>query len=864
MKDSIIIRGARVHNLKNVSLEIPHNKLVAFTGVSGSGKSSLAFDTIFAEGQRRYIESLSPYARQFLGQMKPADVDEIIGLAPSISIDQKALSHNPRSTVGTLTEIYDYLRVLYARLGEVYCPKCNHKIDKLALDEMIDIIKSRAKELDEEYVTILSPVVVDRKGEYYQLLYDYLALGFSEARIDGQFYSLHEKVKLARHSKHSIDIVIDRVMISDEGRLSEAVENSINYATGLAIALFREKKQDSPEFLLSSNWTCPNDGFAFPEVEPRLFSFNSPHGACEKCNGLGRVVEWGAKKKFDDQGEEIGEYKNKYEKNIEPCLSCHGQRLRAEPLAVKINKKNIAEVSALSIEQAYAFFVDYHNKMTSRQKEIAENVVIEIGDRLDFLLQVGLNYLSLSREAETLSGGEAQRIRLGSQIGSHLSKTLYVLDEPTIGLHERDTERLIKTLKALKDQGNSVIIVEHDERTIMASDYLVDLGPLAGRHGGEVVAIGETKELLKKTNPQKSLTLEYLRGERFIETASNRRTTTSEAIKIIGARANNLKNVQVDIPLRKMVCITGVSGSGKSSLLYDVLYKNVQKIKANPRLATNVKKEDLEDVSKIIGTEYINRVVIVDQSPIGRTPRSNPATYTGIFTPIREFFAMLPESRERSYTLSRFSFNRPGGRCEACDGAGVNLIEMHFLPAVTVECEVCHGKRFNRETLQVKYKGKNISEVLALTIDEAIDYFDTHYQITDKLKVLQEVGLCYLQLGQSATTLSGGEAQRIKLARELTHTLGRKTLYLLDEPTVGLHYHDIELLLGVLNKLIDRQNSIAVIEHNLHIIHAADYVIDLGPEGGDRGGYIVAKGTPEQVMKDPKSVTGKYIKEYLK
>lgn len=864
MKDSIIIRGARVHNLKNVNLEIPHNKLVAFTGVSGSGKSSLAFDTIFAEGQRRYIESLSPYARQFLGQMKPADVDEIIGLAPSISIDQKALSHNPRSTVGTLTEIYDYLRVLYARLGEVYCPKCNHKIDKLALDEMIDIIKSRAKELDEEYVTILSPVVVDRKGEYYQLLYDYLALGYSEARIDGEFYSLHEKVKLARHSKHSIDIVIDRVMISDEGRLSEAVENSINYATGLAIALFREKKQDSPEFLLSSNWTCPNDGFSFPEVEPRLFSFNSPHGACEKCNGLGRVVEWGAKKKFDDQGEEIGEYKNKYEKNIEPCLSCHGQRLRAEPLAVKINKKNIAEVSALSIEQAYDFFVDYHNKMTSRQKEIAENVVIEIGDRLDFLLQVGLNYLSLSREAETLSGGEAQRIRLGSQIGSHLSKTLYVLDEPTIGLHERDTERLIKTLKALKDQGNSVIIVEHDERTIRASDYLVDLGPLAGRHGGEVVAIGETKELLKKTNPQKSLTLEYLRGERFIETASNRRTTTSEAIKIIGARANNLKNVQVDIPLRKMVCITGVSGSGKSSLLYDVLYKNVQKIKANPRLATNVKKEDLEDVSKIVGTEYINRVVIVDQSPIGRTPRSNPATYTGIFTPIREFFAMLPESRERSYTLSRFSFNRPGGRCEACDGAGVNLIEMHFLPAVTVECEVCHGKRFNRETLQVKYKGKNISEVLALTIDEAIDYFDTHYQITDKLKVLQEVGLGYLQLGQSATTLSGGEAQRIKLARELTHTLGRKTLYLLDEPTVGLHYHDIELLLGVLNKLIDRQNSIAVIEHNLHIIHASDYVIDLGPEGGDRGGYIVAKGTPEQVMKDPKSVTGKYIKEYLK
>ena len=853
-----------MHNLKNIDLTIPHNQLVVFTGVSGSGKSSLAFDTIFAEGQRRYIESLSPYARQFLGQMKPADVDEIIGLAPSISINQKALSHNPRSTVGTLTEIYDYLRVLYARLGEVYCPKCGRKIEKLALDEMIDIIKARAKALPEEAVTILAPVVVDRKGEYYQLLYDYLNLGFSQARIDGQFHSLHEKIKLARYSKHSIDIVIDRVMIKDEGRLSEAVENAVNYANGLTVALFYERKKDSQEFLLSSNWTCPHDGFAFPEVEPRLFSFNSPHGACPKCHGLGKLESWANKKKLDDEGQAMGEYQNQYERAVELCPDCQGQRLRPESLSVKINNKNIAQVSALSIEQAYDFFVAYHNKMTVRQKDIAENVVIEIANRLDFLLQVGLNYLSLSREAETLSGGEAQRIRLGSQIGSHLSKTLYVLDEPTIGLHERDTERLIKTLKSLKDQGNSVIIVEHDERTIRASDYFVDLGPLAGSQGGEVVASGETKELLKKNNPQKSLTLEYLRGERSIETASHRRVRSGEAIKIIGARANNLKNVTVEIPLRKMVCLTGVSGSGKSSLLYDVLYKNVQKIKANPHLAQNVKKAELEDVAKILGTEYINRVVIVDQSPIGRTPRSNPATYTGIFTPIREFFAELPEARERGYTLSRFSFNRPGGRCEACDGAGYNLIEMHFLPAVTVECEVCYGKRFNRETLQVKYKGKNISEVLALTIDEAIGYFDTHYQITDKLKVLQEVGLGYLQLGQSATTLSGGEAQRIKLAKELTHTLGRKTLYLLDEPTVGLHYHDIELLLKVLNKLIERQNSIAIIEHNMHIIHASDYVIDLGPEGGERGGQLVAYGTPEEIIRNTKSITGKYLKEYLK
>ena len=864
MKDKIIIRGARVHNLKNVDLEIPHNKLVVFTGVSGSGKSSLAFDTIFSEGQRRYVESLSPYARQFLGQMKPADVDEIIGLAPSIAIDQKALSHNPRSTVGTLTEIYDYLRVLYARLGEVYCPKCSIKIDKLALDEMIDLIISKAKVEKEEYVTILSPVVVDRKGEYYQLLYDYLGMGFSEVRIDGEYYSLHDKIKLTKNKKHSIDIVIDKVMINDESRLTEAVESSLSYAEGLTIALFREKKKDSKEYLLSSNWTCPNDGFGFPEMEPRLFSFNSPHGACGECSGIGRLEKWGKKEKFDEVGNVVGEYQNKYEKSIKPCLTCNGKRLREEPLSVKIAGKNIAEVSALSIEKMYKFFVDYHKKMSKRDLDIAENIVIEIADRLDFLLQVALNYLSLDREAETLSGGEAQRIRLGSQIGSHLSKTLYVLDEPTIGLHEQDTEKLIKTLNSLKSQGNSVIVVEHDEKVIKASDYFVDIGPLAGVHGGEIVAHGETKELLKKANKQKSLTLEYLRGEKEVETASNRRTAKTEAIKVIGARANNLKNVQLDLPLRKMTCITGVSGSGKSSLLYNVIYKNISKIKANPRLATSVKKDELEDVSKILGTDYINRVVVVNQSPIGRTPRSNPATYTGIFTPIREFFAMLPESRERGYTLSRFSFNRPGGRCEACNGAGANVIEMHFLPAVSVECDVCHGKRFNRETLQVKYKGKNISEVLALTIDEAIDYFDGHYQITDKLKVLQEVGLGYLKLGQSATTLSGGEAQRIKLARELTHTLGRKTLYLLDEPTVGLHYHDIELLLKVLNKLIERQNSIAVIEHNMHIIHASDYVIDLGPEGGERGGHIVSKGTPEEVMKDPKSVTGKYIREYLK
>ncbi len=866
--DKIIIRGARVHNLKNVNLEIPHNKLVAFTGVSGSGKSSLAFDTIFAEGQRRYIESLSPYARQFLGQMKPADVDEIIGLAPSISIDQKALSHNPRSTVGTLTEIYDYLRVLYARVGEVFCPKCGQRIQKLALDEIADIIVSRAKEAGSEYATILSPVVIDRKGEYYQLLYDYLSQGYGEARIDGKFYSLHEPVKLARYKKHSIDIVIDKVMIGDEGRLSEAIENSLQYSNGLVIAMFGDRKKSAEEVLLSANWTCPNDNFAFPEVEPRLFSFNSPHGACENCHGLGRLESWEKKKAATDSGEE-GEEANRYERVVKPCLVCGGKRLRPEALSVRVMDKNIAEVSALSIDKLYDFFEKYRGKMTKREKEIAGDIVQEISDRLFFLLQVGLNYLALEREAETLSGGEAQRIRLSSQIGSHLSHTLYILDEPTIGLHERDNEKLIDTLKSLRDQNNSVIIVEHDERVIKESDYLVDLGPLAGRHGGEVTAVGEVKNLLAKNSSAKSLTLDYLRGDKEIN-FPQRRMKDTEKIKIIGARANNLKNIQVEIPLRKLVCVTGVSGSGKSSLLYDVLYTNLVKIKNNPRLSVKQSSnssartgEGLENVSRIIGSEYVNRVVIVDQSPIGRSPRSNPATYTGIFTPIREFFAQLPQARERAYTLSRFSFNRAGGRCEACEGAGFNLIEMHFLPAVFVECEVCHGKRFNRETLQVKHKGKNIAEVLELTIDEALGYFDGQYQITDKLKVLQEVGLGYLQLGQSATTLSGGEAQRIKLARELTHTLGKKTLYLLDEPTVGLHYYDVQLLLEVLNKLIDRGNSIAVIEHNMHVIKSADWVIDLGPDGGEGGGRVVAEGLPEEVARDDKSVTGKYLKKYL-
>src|SRR3989344_2641137 len=858
-EDKIIIKGARVHNLKNVSLEIPKNKLTVFTGVSGSGKSSLAFDTIFAEGQRRYIESLSPYARQFLGQMERADVDEITGLSPAIAIGQKALSHNPRSIVGTLTEIYDYLRVLYARLGEVFCPTCGTKREKLSPEEMVDIvigmgnvIAREAKQsqgleaptrglprptkdglaMTNETVTILAPGVRGRKGEYYQMLYDFLNEGFDQARVDGKLISLHDRVELSRYKVHNIDIVMDRVMISDETRLFEAVENALTHSKGLAAVLFKENKPDQQERLFSSHWSCPTDGFSFPEIEPRLFSFNSPAGACPTCGGLGKT--------------------DLFLKTI--CPDCEGKRLKPEALSVRIKNKNIYEVSALTIAEAHDFFKDYEKNLNERHRLIAHNVVKEINDRLKFLLEVGLDYITLIREAETLSGGEAQRIRLASQIGSHLSNTLYVLDEPTIGLHERDTERLVKTLKNLRDENNTVVIVEHDERTIKESDYLIDLGPMAGELGGEVVFSGPTKDI-KKTKDSRSLTLKYLNEEVKIEVPRKRRWKETEEISIIGARANNLKNINVKIPLRKLVCISGVSGGGKSSLLYDVLYENMVRIKS--------RFKHLEDVAKIIGTEYIDKAVIVDQSPIGRTPRSNPATYTGIFTPIRDFYASLEESRMRGYTHSRFSFNVPGGRCESCQGAGFNTIEMHFMPEVEVPCEVCHGKRFSRETLQVKHKNKNISDVLEMTVNEATKFFENIYLITDKLKVLQEVGLGYLRLGQSATTLSGGEAQRIKLARELTGPLGKKTMYLLDEPTVGLHYHDIELLLKVLNKLVDKGNSVIIIEHNLHILKCADYIIDLGPEGGAKGGTIVAKGTPEEVGDNPNSYTGMYLKEYL-
>ena len=835
MKDKIIIKGAKVHNLKNIDLELPKNKLIVFTGVSGSGKSSLAFDTIFAEGQRRYVESLSPYARQFLGQMDTPDVEEITGLSPAIAIDQKGHSHNPRSTVATLTEIYDYMRVLFARIGKPFCPNCGGEIKKLSPQEMIDTIIESA---GGKPITILAPVVRGRKGEYYQLLYDFISDGFSKARIDGKFHSLHERINLSRYKTHNIDLVVDKVLKSDVSRLSEAVDTALEYGEGLVGAIFDADR----ETLLSSKWSCSKDEFSFQEIEPRLFSFNSPYGACENCHGLGREFIY---------SEEL-------------CSVCDGKRLKKESLSVRVNastrsaqeSKNIAEVADLTIDKAYEFFVELEDNLKANEKEIAKTVLKEIISRLGFLLEVGLDYIALSREAGSLSGGESQRIRLASQIGSKLSGTLYVLDEPTIGLHERDNERLLKTLKDLRDMGNTVIVVEHDERTIHDSDYFVDLGPGPGRHGGEIVVAGETNVLLRKNSKADSLTLKYLKGEEKIEIPELRRKSSHEKIKIIGATANNLKNINIDIPLRRLVCVTGVSGSGKSTLVFDILKKGTR------RGVDHIGKET-EGVAKVLGFEYLDGVIEVDQSPIGRTPRSNPATYTGIFSPIRDLFASLPEAKERGYGISRFSFNRMGGRCESCEGAGHKLIEMHFLPPVLVTCDVCRGKRFNNETLEVKYKGKNISGVLDMTVEEALKIFEDIYMIADKLKILNQVGLGYIRLGQSATTLSGGEAQRIKLAKHLARPMHRRSLFLLDEPTTGLHFDDIKMLLKVLDELIKRGNSVVVIEHNLHVIKCADYIIDLGPEGGDKGGKLVACGTPEEVAKNKNSYTGQYLKKVL-
>jgi len=829
--------------LKNINLTIPRDKMIVFTGLSGSGKSSLAFDTIFAEGQRRYIESLSAYARQFLGRLDKPDVDEIEGLSPAISINQKSHSANPRSTVATITEIYDYLRVLFARAGKPYCPKCGREIQKLTNEEIVDIVVDISKNNKEEKnIVILAPVVRGRKGEYYQMLYDFLNAGFSEVRVDGKFYSLRNRIELSRYKQHTIELIVDRIPAGldftkkdNRLRLAEAIESALKYGNDV-VTIITDR-----ETSLSAKFTCPHDGFSFPEIEPRLFSFNSPYGACPQCHGLGIEDIWS--------------------ENI--CPVCLGKRLREESLNVLISGKNIIAITAMSIEESYKFFNELNLK-NKNLEVVAETPLREIKSRLKFIIDVGLDYLTLDRKAGTLSAGESQRIRLASQIGSRLVGTLYILDEPTIGLHQKDDAKLIKTLHDLRDLGNTIIVVEHDEGTIRSSDYLVDIGPGAGVYGGKIIAAGPVPEILSasggKNKNDNSLTLDYLRGKQFIAVPSERRKVkilAHDLLKIRGASENNLKDINVDIPLRRFTVITGVSGSGKSSLVYDVIYKTL----ANKLNGANYKSGAHKT---ILGLEYINRVINIDQSPIGRTPRSNPATYVGAWTYIRDLFAATEDARVRGYKPGRFSFNVPGGRCENCKGHGTIAIEMHFLPTVYVTCDVCKGKRFDRETLEVEYKKKNIYEVLQMTIEEAAKFFKDIPWLDDRLGILEEVGLGYLQLGQSATTLSGGEAQRVKLSAELGKRDTRRTLYLLDEPTTGLHFADVDKLLMVLQKLVDRGNTVVVIEHNLDVIKSADWVIDLGPEGGEKGGEVVAIGTPEQISRKAGSYTGEYLRKVLR
>ncbi|MFZ2072291.1 MAG: excinuclease ABC subunit UvrA [Minisyncoccia bacterium] len=855
--DKLIVKGARTHNLKDISVEMPRNKMVVITGVSGSGKSSLAFDTIFAEGQRRYVESLSAYARQFLNQMPKPDVDEITGLSPAISIDQKSRSNNPRSTVATITEIYDYLRVLYARIGRPHCPVCGDEIKKLSNEEILGFIFNKIKifeknnkkkkvmgvEYDETPITIYSPVVRGRKGEYYQMLYDLLNKGFQKIRLDGQIKNLRDRVELSKNKKHNIDVLVDIFQVHEfkdslddtRMRLSEAVELALIESDGLVTISFG--KDEKEEFIMSTKFACPRDGFSFPEIEPRLFSFNSPYGACSACNGLG----------------------TKYFGGAEVCEVCNGARLRIEALNVFLSgKTNIVNLTSFSIDKVADFFIEL--KLTDQEKEISKVIIKEIEARIQFLLNVGLDYLSLDRKANTLSGGEAQRIRLASQLGSRLVGALYVLDEPTIGLHQRDNDRLIRTLRDLCDLGNTIVVVEHDEDTIYASDYIVDIGPKAGVHGGQVVVSGYLDDLIgAKTNPSKSRTLAYLRGEAKIEIPENRRDKNKGILKIVGGKIFNINNMNVEIPLGKMVSITGVSGSGKSSLMYEILYKNLQ-----ARYERKYRTAKTYNCASFTGTEYLSRAILIDQSPIGRTPRSNIATYTGSFTFIRELFALSDEARLRGWKANRFSFNVKGGRCEACEGNGEIAVEMHFLPTVYVTCDVCGGKRFDKETLTIKYKKKNIYEVLQMTVEEALKFFEDIPPVYDRLKTLNDVGLGYVLLGQSATTLSGGEAQRVKISSELYRPHLEKTIYLLDEPTVGLHYDDVSKLLEVLNKLVDKGNTVVLIEHNMDIIKSSDYIIDVGPEGGTGGGKLVAKGTPEEIANNPKSYTGKYLKKVLK
>ena len=925
----IIIKGAREHNLKNVDVEIPKDQFVVLTGLSGSGKSTLAFDTLYAEGQRRYVESLSSYARQFLGVMDKPDVDSIEGLSPAISIEQKSTSKNPRSTVGTVTEIYDYLRLLYARIGIPYCPTHNEPIISQTPEAIALAIQ---KEFSGD-VTILSPVVRQKKGTYEKLISDYNKEGFSKVRVDGIIFKTDEKVTLEKYKMHNIELFIDSLDSKETSRLTEAVENALGKSGGLLIV-----KGKTDEKIFSSNLACPKCGLVFEELQPRMFSFNSPFGACEDCHGLGVKIEFdpnliipdekisildgaikiygrienswrqkqiavvgkafgfdlftpikeftkkqkevllygsgkeidgkwpgGAKMHFDNGWEGIipqaerlfkettSEYrKREYEKFMRAtvCPTCKGKRLKEKILSVKINSKSIIDVTDFSIKDAREFFDSI--KLSAKEKEIARQILKEVKERLEFLDNVGLNYLTLSRSAGTLSGGEAQRIRLATQIGSNLTGVLYVLDEPSIGLHQRDNRKLIETLHKLRDLGNTLVVVEHDEDTIRAADYVVDMGPGAGIHGGEIVAEGSPKEIEKNN---KSLTGKYLSGIEKISVPKKRREP-GPLIKIKGAREHNLKNIDVEIPTQCLNLITGVSGSGKSTLVNEILYKGLAK-------RINFSKEIPGEHDRIYMDAFIDKVVIIDQSPIGKTPRSNPATYTKIFDEIRSVFAETKESKMRGYKLGRFSFNVKGGRCEKCKGDGTIKIEMNFLPDVYVECEECHGKRYNRETLEVKYKEKSIAEVLDMSTEEALEFFQFLPSIRRKLETLVEVGLGYIKLGQSSTTLSGGESQRIKLTRELGKRTTGKTLYILDEPTTGLHFEDVKKLLGVMHELVEKGNTMVVIEHNLDVIKSADYIIDLGPEGGDGGGEIVATGTPEEVAKNPKSWTGKFLKDVL-
>lgn len=863
--DKIIVRGARTHNLKNITVEMPRDKMIAITGLSGSGKSSLAFDTIFAEGQRRYVESLSAYARQFLNTMQKPDVDEIVGLSPAISIDQKSRSNNPRSTVATITEIYDYLRILFARIGIPHCLECGREIKKLTNEEIFETIISTVEDLspdekkskkaitdktdtksvlgvviDGTKIGIYAPLVVGRKGEYYQLLYDLLGKGFEKVMVDERLMSLREQIILSKNKKHDIDVLVDEFYISEikekkpgfKERLSEAIERALHESEGLI------KMGTGEEFkLISSKFMCPYDGFSYPEIEPRLFSFNSPYGACPECNGLGT-------REFFVH---------------EPCKVCLGKRLRPEALHVFLgkDKRNIVDLTALSIQDAQDFFLEL--KLSPTEREISKVIIKEILNRLQFMINVGIEYLSLDRRAHTLSGGEAQRIRLASQLGSGLVGALYVLDEPTIGLHQRDNERLIKTLTHLRDMGNTIIVVEHDEDTMFASDYIIDIGPGAGVHGGEVVVSGYLEGLLtSKKNDSGSITLSYLRGEKSIPVPENRRIQDKGKIKISGGNIFNIKNLNVEVPLSKLVCVTGVSGSGKSSFVYEILHRNLQ-----ARFERRHRTAEVFNCSSFI-SEYIARTVLIDQSAIGRTPRSNPATYTGAFTHIRDLFAASEEARIRGWGPGRFSFNVKGGRCEACQGNGLIEVEMHFLPTVYVTCDICNGKRFMKETLDIKYKKKSIHDVLRMTVEEAAKFFEDIPAVADRLTTLMDVGLGYLELGQSATTLSGGEAQRVKISSELYRAHVEKTMYILDEPTIGLHYEDVAKLIEILDRLVSKGNTVVVIEHNLDVIKCCDYVIDIGPEGGVKGGQIIARGTPEAVANNPKSYTGQYLRKVLK